>query len=406
MRRLLGTLGAFAIVLALAQVAPARAQLTGPVQHPSFAWTLTANGSVVANNIQDFGSCVPTIYAGANFGGGTITFKVYGDNGNQSQAVSGVKDLGNPASPAPTQTTTTSGQWTIPVAGSTQFAIVLSGATSPNISGWLNCNKAAALVGGGGGGSSAAPTPIPTPANGVYPVTCSTPCNMNTPAPITTLAPLASPSALPSPGPPYELPVSTFSYFWNGVAWVPVTSTAPLPVSTPSPGPTATIGTAVPLTSEVGPSPGAQSSVQGGYTGAVDSNGHRSVSVCSSQAASCVGVIGTTNNMFLSGLVGVTKTKLSASSGTCTLLSASAANVIYGITYPIGAAQTGTLTIYDESTATCSATDAIYSSAARPATSSTIFVPNLDSLPVKVTSGIVYEWTTAGEVGNVYLLSL
>ena len=84
---------------------------------------------------------------------------------------------------------------------------------------------------GQNGGSSTVTCAVP----GCTVIQGTTPWVVTTPGPIATLGPLASPSPLPSPGAPYTLPVTNFQYFWNGTAWVPVTNTAPLPVTTPNP---------------------------------------------------------------------------------------------------------------------------------------------------------------------------
>lgn len=89
-----------------------------------------------------------------------------------------------------------------------------------------------------------------------------------------------------------------------------------------------------------------------------------------------------------------TRTTLSATSGTCTNVK-SAAGELVALWYVSSSAQTGTLTIYDEASATCTG-PIIYVSATHGVTT----VPELLYMPYQ--NGYSYKWTTAAEVGSVY----
>jgi hypothetical protein len=96
---------------------------------------------------------------------------------------------------------------------------------------------------------------------------------------------------------------------------------------------------------------------------------------------------------------GVTRTLLSATLGTCTAVLTGAGRVDR-VFYANSAAQTGTLTVYDEGASpTCAAGDQVYVSATHGASA----VP--DDVQIPVTAGIAYKWTTAVEAGNVFLTS-
>lgn len=128
-----GALAAVALILSLAS-AQTSAQ-TLPIKY-----TLTANSTLatcasagcVSGSVDASTSVVVvTVAAGSSFGGGTLTFYATGDGVlSDGTTVSGYSDAGNPASPS--STITSAGSYTFTVASKTNWAIVLTGATSPS----------------------------------------------------------------------------------------------------------------------------------------------------------------------------------------------------------------------------------------------------------------------------------
>jgi len=97
------------------------------------------------------------------------------------------------------------------------------------------------------------------------------------------------------------------------------------------------------------------------------------------------------------GRVPLTETKASALVTTCTSVKTAQTDLVQ-VSFVGAAAQTGTLTVYNEgATPACSAADAIYVSATHPAST----VP--DVINFNASAGIAYEWATAAEQGSVYL---
>ena len=172
---------------------------------------------------------------------------------------------------------------------------------------------------------------------------------------------------------------------------------APIAVTTSAPGPTISPGL-YPGVTEAGPSaePG---QVNGAYAAVVDSTGNRLVSICGSGTVQCASVkngVGA-NKVLIAGLVPGVPVVLSAASGACTSITTSSATTL-SIIYASSSAQTGTLTIYNEGASpTCTAADGIYVSVAHGVAS----VP--DAFLMLAANGLAYKWTTAAEVGNVWI---
>jgi hypothetical protein len=142
-----------------------------PPQLGPTSFTLNgSSGTFVLKGLNGQGFCTAAVPSTATMGSGTITIKLSNDNGSTYYSVSGVADLGNPASPAPSQTITVAGtKLAFPVSGSTDVELVLSGATNAVITGTLTCNAGNAVVITSGGGSTSAPqnTASPTASGGV-----------------------------------------------------------------------------------------------------------------------------------------------------------------------------------------------------------------------------------------------
>jgi hypothetical protein len=127
-----------------------------PPQLGPASFTLNgSSGTFVLKGLNGQGFCTAAVPSTATMGSGTITIKLSNDNGSTYYAVSGVADLGNPASPAPSQTITVAGtKLAFPVSGSTDVELVLSGATNAVITGTLTCNAGNAVVITSGGSSA------------------------------------------------------------------------------------------------------------------------------------------------------------------------------------------------------------------------------------------------------------
>jgi hypothetical protein len=108
---------------------------------PTQPFSFAANGTVTINNIDGMSYCVVTVNSGSTMGSGTITLEVNADATTTYYAVSGAADMGVPGTV--TQTITAAGKHiTVPVSGESVLALVLSGATSPVITGNVHCNAA------------------------------------------------------------------------------------------------------------------------------------------------------------------------------------------------------------------------------------------------------------------------
>lgn len=93
---------------------------------------------------------------------------------------------------------------------------------------------------------------------------------------------------------------------------------------------------------------------------------------------------------------GAVRTKLSATLGTCTSIAIGAVRLAR-VFFASAAAQTGTLTVYDEGASpTCAAADVVYVSAAHAIAT----VPDDEQIPLS--AGAAYAWTTAVMAGQVY----
>jgi hypothetical protein len=172
---LLGLAGCGLMANAIGQVYPYAPQI-GPA---AFVFG-GSTGTFVVNGLNGQNFCSVTVTSGSTMGSGTITAKVSNDNGTTYYAVSGVADLGNPASPAATQTITSAGvREAFPVSGSTQFELVLSGATSAAINGTVTCSSAnGVVINSSSGGaqpsfSASPPVVVATPAGQVN-ISCPT----------------------------------------------------------------------------------------------------------------------------------------------------------------------------------------------------------------------------------------
>jgi hypothetical protein len=153
---------------------------------------------------------------------------------------------------------------------------------------------------------------------------------------------------------------------------------------------TATIGTNVPLTSIVGPSPGAQSSVQGGYTAGVDSLGHLATSVCSISNAICSTVQNAVSNFLTAGLVGSSVNQLTDTTTACTVINNASSEILVGFWFQQSqSGATGTLNIYKNGS--CVAGGLVWQSAGTSQAS------NAGTLPI-------YMWISSG-LGYYYCFS-
>lgn len=109
-----------------------------------------------------------------------------------------------------------------------------------------------------------------------------------------------------------------------------------------------------------------------------------------------VRVDGNTSGTLKTTAGGATRTKLGATLGTCTSIAIGAVRLAR-VFFASAAAQTGTLTIYDEAgSPTCAAADAVYVSAAHAIAT----VPDDEQIPLSL--GAAYAWTTAVMAGQVY----
>lgn len=164
-----------------------------PPQLGPRAFTLSgSSGSVVAfANLNGQSFCTVAVASSSTMGGGTVTVEVTNDNGASYYPVSGVQDLGNPSSPAPSQTITLAGtKIAVPVSGQTGIELVLSGATGAAITGSVACNAGSGVV---LNRASAAPFTQATPTGG----TC---INVVTPPAAGSIAySCASPTVAPCP---------------------------------------------------------------------------------------------------------------------------------------------------------------------------------------------------------------
>jgi hypothetical protein len=119
----------------------ASAQLASHTTYwPTQLFTFTANGTYFYD-VDGMSYCVATVNSGSTMGSGTITLEVNADASTTYFPVSGTVDMGVPGTV--TQTIVAAGKHvTVPVAGESVFALVLSGSTSPTITGSVHCNDA------------------------------------------------------------------------------------------------------------------------------------------------------------------------------------------------------------------------------------------------------------------------